>query len=234
MNIYDIIILAILCIGIVYYVYNDGQKLWREHENPDIKQTTCDFYRKHIFFLHPNVICWYRGILGLPCAYYLDAAIRYEIIWMHYILVPLIALLSIGDYLDGMVARSLNLTSPKGAKLDALTDKLFYLPILYVIINVQVSITDYETLLIIFFWLITTFDGIGTFLRSKMQDPAAVFIGKCKTFSIFINLGIFYFRTVFDSFQEFELIFVVLFAVSAILAVASAVKKINFKNIRVI
>lgn len=225
MNLEIFMFQALLCSLAVSYILFLGYKLNQEKEkySPNGVGFYQLFFRENQKFLSPNMISTYRAIGGFPLAFLLGIGLYINNYFILTISVVLIAILAIGDYLDGVVARSCNLVTKEGMSLDARADKWFDLPIL-------VALTWDNWLLLIIVLGIIFADIIGTFLRNKMKNPAAVTVGKVKTTFKFISMFILYTGHVFGYIQVFEILFIFLLLIALSFACASALMKINWKN----
>ena len=166
------------------------------------------------------MISRYREFGGIPLSILLGIGLYINNPIILTIVVIIIATLAIGDYLDGIVARSCNLVSIKGMSLDARADKWFDIPIL-------ISLTWDNVLLLSIVISIMFADIVGTFLRSKMKNPAAALIGKTKTTFKFISMFVLYTGHIFGYLHVFELVFVILLLIALAFACASALMKLK-------
>ena len=74
------------------------------------------------WFLHPNVICFWRVLVGL-------AGVLLYFVAEHYFWgILLFTVSAVADGIDGLVARECNLQTPIGEEIDPLCDKMTYLP----------------------------------------------------------------------------------------------------------
>lgn len=106
------------------------------------RQTMRDYIETHQWLLHPNAICYWRTALAL-----LGFALYF---WMGYqaVAIFIFTFAAILDGVDGVVARSCNMTTPLGEWLDPLCDKLTYLPPLVGFAYLGIMSTDLVWILV--------------------------------------------------------------------------------------
>jgi phosphatidylglycerophosphate synthase len=217
-------ILCTLGVGYILYV---GYKLYIEKKQ--IQKPYQDFFKRNQRYLSPNMISWYREIGGIPCAIVVFFGLYYnEPISLTFITF-IIAILAIGDFLDGMVAYSCNMMTEEGKKLDARADKWFDLPILYALTLFIALIYNQYNLLITVIGIMIC-DITGTLLRSNMSNPAATKIGKIKTLFKFSSMFIIYYGYIFDYIKSLEYLFITLLLITLALAIASTLTKVNWRK----
>ncbi len=132
----------------------------------------------------PNIISLSRIILIIPIIIFLEFE-KYDTVWY------LLLIAGITDYLDGLLARKLNLVSKTGSILDPLADKIIIIiPLIWLC---KANIIPFWSLSII-----TLREFIITALRSSSNDgmPALKF-AKYKTLLLFISLIL-----IFSPFKE--------------------------------
>lgn len=88
-------------------------------------------------------------------------------------------LTAITDYLDGFIARKFNVTSELGAKLDAVSDKFFAIGLL-----IALSIKYPILLISLFLEIIISIINLGIYCKTKTTK--SLFIGKIKTWALFL------------------------------------------------
>ncbi len=81
-----------------------------------------DYILSHQWLLHPNAICYWRAALAL------FGFILYFLVGWQSIAIIIFTFAAILDGVDGVVARSCNMTTKLGEWLDPMCDKLTYLP----------------------------------------------------------------------------------------------------------
>ncbi|MGL4854198.1 MAG: CDP-alcohol phosphatidyltransferase family protein, partial [Lentisphaeria bacterium] len=129
-------------------------------------------------WFHPNAICFYRlpmgivsyfiWIAGFPIVGFLWCAF-----WM------------LTDMTDGTLARGCNLGSKTGEWLDPLSDKLMYIPMLYLFTKVSLDNAPlYQKLHFTPFLLFSLIDVIGQLSRFWTKKKAANSFGKAKTMMV--------------------------------------------------
>lgn len=124
---------------------------------------------------------------------------------------------AITDYLDGLIARKFNATSEFGAKLDAVSDKIFAIGLL-----IALS-TKYHILLISLF-LEIIISIINLYLYYKTKITKSLFIGKIKTWALFLDV-ILGFITYFNS--QYIFIMNIILIITMVLQVISIICYIN-------
>ena len=96
----------------------------------------------------------------------------------------------ISDLTDGTIARHYQMSTPQGASIDPLSDKLMLLPPLFYLVYLEsVNI-----------WLVSVFivlDFGGQYLRRFKKKKQANIFGKAKTFLLVIFLGVAYIQLVY-------------------------------------
>ena len=133
-------------------------------------------------WLHPNAICIYRIPMGI---------LTY-VFW--YVITPEFASLWFGfwmltDMTDGTVARGCDLGSPTGEWLDPLSDKLMYIPVLFMFALWKPSSTDLlQPLAMLPVIIFTIIDVVGQASRFFVKKKAANSFGKAKTIMICLLL----------------------------------------------
>lgn len=183
-------------------------------------------YKKH---LSPDCISNWRMYLGFPVIGLYFIGFYTENILIIHISIWLFVFLAATDALDGIVARYCNMTTSKGAILDAKADKWFDLPTLFAFSLFPVFSPSY--LIIVIF--IATFDIIGQYMRGKNSPPEAGIIGKAKTTIKFIVI---YLMTLAERYTEIynllnlETIIPILLVIAAILAGISMGIKTKWYN----
>ena len=149
---------------------------------------------KRLIINLPNILSISRLILVFPLIIFL------ELNKTDYVFI-IIILGGLSDYLDGLIARRLNLKSRLGAVLDPLSDKVFYLvPLAF--------LSKYD---LIPFWSLSIIlfrEFIISSLRKSTEDglPATKF-GKYKTFFFFISLILFFLPSKLEIFNNLGLFF---------------------------
>lgn len=225
----------ILSVVIVGYFFNESMKLYKEKDFVD--KPTIDFYKNNKKYLHPNFICYFRLNSGPVIALTILIAYLFENYYLLACIMPFMSFSGIGDMLDGAIAKNCGLSSVKGAILDPLADKAYYLPIIlvYAIISSMFIVSMFMNNTFIYLTvIIIIFDIIGTLLRSKMNSKSAEIIGKCKT--IFIMTYMFFFQLIlcFEAYivlyiEEYlfliEKVSVSFLTIAMLLTIASAVIK---------
>lgn len=229
MNLEIFLLQFLLCTLGVGYILYVGYNL--HIEKKQIQKPYQTFFKHNARYLSPNMISWYREIGGIPCAIFVFLGLYFnEPITLTFITF-VIAILAIGDFLDGIVAFSCDMATEEGKKLDARADKWFDIPILISLTLFVALVYNQYTLLVIVLGIMIA-DIIGTLLRSSMSNPAATRIGKFKTTFKFISMFIIYFGYIFGYIQVFELAFIVLLIIALILAIASVLMKINWSKVK--
>jgi phosphatidylglycerophosphate synthase len=225
MNLEIFVFQALLCSITVGYILFLGYKLNQELKQfgPTGTSKYQVFFRNNKKYLSPNMISKYREIGGIPFALLLGMGLYFNEPILLTIAVVMIALLAIGDYLDGIVARACNMVTIEGMSIDARADKFFDIPIL-------IALTWDNWLLLSIVIAIMCADIVGTFLRSKMKNPAAAIVGKIKTTLKFISMFILYTGHVFGYLKVAEILFVSILLISLVFAFASAMMKINWNK----
>jgi CDP-diacylglycerol--glycerol-3-phosphate 3-phosphatidyltransferase len=175
------------------------------------------FFLENQKYLSPNCISNWRKYGGIPTVILFvigmilgNNAIVYISIWIF-------VLLAITDLLDGIVARSCNLTSEKGARLDAEADKWFDLPVLLIFSLFPV----FEPIYLIIVVPIIIFDVIGQTIRGKNSPVEAGIIGKAKTVVKFIVMYLMSFTERYNELYnilELEIVIIVLLIFALILS----------------
>ncbi|MBE8190539.1 MAG: CDP-diacylglycerol--glycerol-3-phosphate 3-phosphatidyltransferase [Candidatus Thioglobus sp.] len=168
----------------------------------------------------PNIITLSR-ILLIPAfvfLYYLQPAYSETPIftWMNLYLTGAYALISITDYLDGYLARKLNLTSKLGAFLDPVADKLMVSTALILLVDFYPSASHWYigicALVIISREILVSAlrEWMGTI--GQRSNVAVAFIGKVKTLvQIFAILFLLY-QPPFFGLPSFKIGVILLFA----------------------
>ncbi len=88
---------------------------------------------------------------------------------------------AITDYLDGFIARRFNATSELGAKLDAVSDKFFAIGLL-------TALSIKYPILLISLFLEIVISIINLYLYYKTKITRSLFIGKIKTWALFLDV----------------------------------------------
>ncbi len=122
----------------------------------------------------PNILTSIR-IISIPFIISLFAINKIEIA------IILAIFTSITDCFDGYLARKLNAQSEFGAKLDAVSDKIFAGGLL-------ITLTIKYHLLLISFILELFISIINIFYYFKKKQPKTIFIGKVKTCFLFLTV----------------------------------------------
>lgn len=133
---------------------------------------------------------------------------------------------AITDYLDGLIARKFNATSEFGAKLDAVSDKIFAIGLL-----IALS-TKYHILLISLF-LEIIISIINLYLYYKTKITKSLFIGKIKTWALFLDviLGfIAYFNPQYIFVMDIILVITIILQIISIICYISKYKT-KFNNL---
>ncbi len=86
------------------------------------KKSVQEYILSHQALLHPNAICYQRAALALV------AYLLYFFLHLQAVAILIFSIAAVLDGVDGIVARSCNLVTPRGEWLDPLCDKLTYLP----------------------------------------------------------------------------------------------------------
>lgn len=129
----------------------------------------------------PTILTWLR-ILIIPIMvliYMLSNT------WGHMLAAVLFALAGITDWLDGYLARSMNLSTPFGAFLDPVADKLVVTSALVMIVGM--SNNDFNALMIVAAIIIVGRELVISALREwmaeigKRRSVAVSYLGKIKT-----------------------------------------------------
>lgn len=217
MNLEIFLFQVLLCMSGVGYILYVGYKL--HIEKKQIQKPYQLFFIENKRYLSPNMISLYRAVGGIPCAFIVGFGLYFnEPISLTFVAF-VIAVLAIGDFLDGMVAHCCDLITEEGKKLDALADKFFDIPIL-------ISLTWDKPILLTIVFGIMIADIIGTILRSGMSNPAATKIGKYKTTFKFFSMFILYTGDIFGYIQTFKIIFIIVLLIALILAITSTLMKV--------
>ena len=212
-----LVVAIVLFTGIVLILEN---KFIIENKNKYLTR----FFNKFKIVLSGNMISIYRIVGGPICGYLLSKTLYYQDYSYHDILIPLIAGLAAGDFLDGVVARSCNAESKLGMILDPLGDKsLIHSLFIGIVTFLLLQFGDYIFFTLVMIMLIP--EGIGTFLRSKMSNPAAAMIGKCKTTYQFLLIGVMYYCIIQGIFIEYSLLIIIAMIIAIMLTSMSAIMK---------
>ncbi len=178
----------------------------------------------------PNILTLSRIVL-IPVfvvLYYLQPTYSIAPIfsWINFFLTVTYALISITDYLDGYLARKLNLTSQLGAFLDPVADKIMVSTALILLVDFYP--TDSHWYISVCALVIITREILVSALREWMStidqraDINVLFISKVKTFmQIFAILFLLY-QQPFFGLPSFE-IGVVLLLVATLLTLYSGI-----------
>lgn len=175
------------------------------------------YFIKHQKYLSPNCISKWRKYFGAPTIAFFVYGMVIEDKYIVYASVWFYVFLAISDLLDGVVARSCNLKTEEGAKLDAECDKWFDLPALFVFSLFPV----FEPIYLINVSLITTFDIIGQYIRGKNSPPEAGIVGKIKTTIKFSNIYLMSFIGRYPEIYvnlKLEIVILVLLILASVLA----------------
>lgn len=124
--------------------------------------------------LSGNGIAMWRVYLSIPLA--LITVLFYKEIVVSSVLLQLYVFLFVTDALDGAVARSLNNITELGKTLDPFADKFLDLIILGI-----VCLFSQNNFFVIVATFISMIDIAGQFLRARISNPAANWVGKTKT-----------------------------------------------------
>ena len=129
-------------------------------------------------FLHPNNISKFRYPVGVLCVvvYHFFSPQLALFIW---------GISMISDITDGTIARHYKMSTPQGASIDPLSDKLMLIPPLVYLVYLEVANI----------WLVSTFvilDLGGQYLRRFKAEKRANVFGKAKAFLIVICVGLAY------------------------------------------
>ncbi len=134
------------CVGIGFYYWSSKivKKKWMQ-----------DYIHAHLWFLHPNSICYWRAAMAFV-AYACYFLLGYQSLGIF-----IFTFSAVSDGIDGLVARNCNLVTRWGEWLDPMCDKLTYLPPLlgfaYVgIISVKLV------------WVLVAVEFIGQFLARRI------------------------------------------------------------------
>ena len=124
-------------------------------------------------FLHPNNISKFRYPVGVLCVvvYHFFSPQLALFIW---------GISMISDITDGTIARHYKMSTPQGASIDPLSDKLMLIPPLVYLVYLEVANI----------WLVSTFvilDLGGQYLRRFKAEKRANVFGKAKPTQITIK-----------------------------------------------
>ena len=187
------------------------------------------FFIKHKKYLSPNCISNWRKYLGVPVITFYMYGIYLQNTTLIYITIWIFVFLAITDLLDGVIARSCDMATEEGAKLDAEADKWFDLPTLLAFSIFPV----FEPIYLIIVIPITIFDVIGQKMRGKNSPPEAGIIGKIKTTVKFIVI---YLMIITMRYQEIsdilklDIIIIILLIIAMFLAGLSMGVKTKWYN----
>lgn len=120
---------------------------------------------------------------------------------------------AITDYLDGFIARKFNATSELGAKLDAVSDKFFAIGLL-------ITLSIKYPILLISLILEIIISIINLCLYYKTKKTKSIFIGKIKTWALFLTV-IFGFIAYFNN--QFILIMNIILGITIVLQAISII-----------
>ncbi len=164
--------ILVICLSIaigVGFLYWTTQALRR----PAAKE----YVMKHLWFCHPNSICYWRTALALI------ALPVYFPLGLENLGIMIFTFAAVLDGVDGVVARNCNLVTPMGESLDPLCDKLTYLPaMLAFAYRGQLSVTLVVSLIVI--EMLGQF-GARPMLRLLKTSGAANNFGKIKAMICF-------------------------------------------------
>lgn len=130
---------------------------------------------------------------------------------------------AITDYFDGLIARKFNVKSELGAKLDAVSDKFFAIGLL-----IALSIKYPILLISLFFEIIISIINLCIYYKTKKTE--SLFIGKIKTWSLFLNviLGfVSYFNYKFITIMNIFLIITIILQIISIICYIERLTKTN-------
>ncbi len=130
---------------------------------------------------------------------------------------------AITDYFDGLIARKFNVKSEFGAKLDAVSDKFFAIGLL-----IALSIKYPILLISLCFELIISI--INLYIYYKTKKTKSLFIGKIKTWSLFLTviLGfIAYFNYKFIIIMNIFLVITIILQIISIICYIKRLTKTN-------
>ncbi|MCP3889552.1 MAG: phosphatidylserine synthase [Desulfobulbaceae bacterium] len=121
------------------------------------KQSARDYIMSHLWFCHPNAICYWRAamaLIALPLYFYFG---------FEDIAILIFTFAAILDGVDGVVARNCDLVTRWGESLDPLCDKLTYLP-------PMIGFAYAGLLSIKLVWILVTIELLGQFFARKILD----------------------------------------------------------------
>ena len=124
----------------------------------------------------PNILTAIRIILT-PFIIYLSSIDNIKLC------IILILIASITDLFDGLIARSFNLVSPFGAKLDTISDKLFAGSLI-----ISLMFKNNLFILCLIGEIFITIINLISFFKGK--NPSTKYIGKIKTTILFITISL--------------------------------------------
>ena len=137
---------------------------------------------KEVFSI-PNIMGYFRVLL-IPvfCYLYLNAETQRDILWAALV----VAISSITDMLDGMVARKFNMVTDLGKIVDPVADKLTHAalaiclatryPLMWLLLTLMVAKEGYMAIM-----------GIITLRHGRMMD-GAMWFGKVCTATLFVGM----------------------------------------------
>ena len=154
-----------------------------------------------MFYIIPNLITFFRIPLLFIIVYLFN-------IYNQNLLISILIFIcyfigSISDYLDGYLARKYQLVSELGKIFDAIIDKIYIIGIfiLLIIYHILPKNSIYYLLLIIMREFLVT--GIRILLASKHMIITSNIIGKIKTFTQLITIGLLLIYNIMNKSIEF-------------------------------
>ena len=130
---------------------------------------------------------------------------------------------AITDYFDGLIARKFNVKSEFGAKLDAVSDKFFAIGLL-------IALSIKYPILLISLCLELIISIINLYIYYKTKKTKSLFIGKIKTWSLFLTviLGfIAYFNYKFIIIMNIFLVITIILQIISIICYIKRLTKTN-------
>ena len=159
----------------------------------------------------PNILTSIR-IISIPFIIVLFAINKIELA------IILAIITAITDCFDGYIARKFNVTSDFGAKLDAVSDKFFAGGLL-----ITLSIKFHLLLISVFLELIISITNL--ILHFKNKHPKTIFIGKVKTWFLFLDVVLGFIACFNNSFTTFMYIILVITIILQIVSATIYIKK---------
>lgn len=129
----------------------------------------------------------------------------------------LIIIASITDMLDGLIARSFNLTSEIGAKLDTIADKLFAGCII-----ISLIFTNKLFIISLIGEILITIINLISFAKNK--NPHTEYIGKIKTIILFITIILEFISLLYCNLQVFVNIMIIISFIFQIICFITYIK----------